>query len=338
MRPVATQQQFIDFLSEIEPSPTTKSVCISAHSNLRAKLEKHETYKDIHVNTYLSGSYARNTALRPRQTDGTVRRPDVDIIVVTNHAHYDLPSDVIRTLRKAVKSLGYTDVEANRRSICVSLGSVEMDVVPVIPSPWQQGGWLIADKSEEQWLVTNPMGHNQWASAVNKKANGYFVPLVKLVKWWRRENLPHLKRPKGFILETLVAKHMDYKETSYEELFAKFLEAVRDEYMWTVQSGQVPHLEDPSVSGNNVFSRVKPEEFKRFYDMAEAHAAVVRRAQRETDADKALTLWQRVLGDRFRKPVQKAGMLRPAVTASAGIGLAFPAIAVVPPNKPAGFA
>ena len=66
---MATQQQFIDFLSEIEPSPTTKSVCVSAHSKLRAKLETHETYKDIHVNTYLSGSYAR-----VRQTDGTVRR------------------------------------------------------------------------------------------------------------------------------------------------------------------------------------------------------------------------------------------------------------------------
>ncbi len=335
---MATQQQFLDFLGEIEPSPTTKSVCISAHTNLRGKLEKHETYKDIHANTYLSGSYARNTALRPRQTNGTVRRPDVDIIVVTNHTRYDLPSDVIAVLRKAVKSLGYTEVEANRRSICVSLGSVEMDVVPVIPNPGEEGGWLIADKSEEQWLVTNPMGHNEWATKVNKKANGNFVRLVKLVKWWRRENLPHLRRPKGFILETLVAEHMDYNESSYEELIAKFLEAVRYEYEWTVQSGQVPYLEDPSVPGNNVFSRVKPEEFKRFYDMADAHATLVRRAQRETDADKALALWQRVFGDRFRKPVQKVGLLRTVAASSAGLGLTFPATAVVPPNKPPGFA
>lgn len=335
---VATQQQFIDFLKEIEPSPTTKSVCISAHSNLRGKLEAHEAYRDICVNTYLSGSYARNTALRPRVANGTLRRPDVDIIVVTNHTHQDLPSDVIATVRKAVKSLGYKDVQANRRSICVSLGAVEMDVVPVIANPWEEGGWLIADKSEEQWLTTNPMGHNQWASAVNKKANGYFVPLVKLMKWWRRENLPHLRRPKGFILETLVAEHIDYKETSYEELFAKLLEKVRDEYEWTVQVGQVPYLEDPSVPGNNVFSRVKPEEFKRFYEMVDSHAKLVRRAQREADVDKALALWQKVFGDCFRRPAQKASMLRTAAIASSGMGLAFPANAVVPPNKPPGFA
>lgn len=335
---MATQQQFIDFLKEIEPSPTTKSICISAHSTLREKLEKHETYGDIYVNTYLSGSYARNTALRPRFANGALRRPDVDIIVVTNHTLQDLASDVIATLRKAVKSLGYTEVEANRRSICVSLGSVEMDVVPVIANPWEEDGWLIADKSEEQWLLTNPMGHNQWASAVNKKANGYFVPLVKLVKWWRRENLPHLRRPKGFILETLVAEHMDYNETSYEELFAKLLEKVRDEYEWMVQVGQVPYLEDPSVPGNNVFSRVKPEEFKRFYDMVDAHAKLVRRAQREADTDGALTLWKKVFGDCFRKPAQKASMLRTAAVASSGMGLTFPSIAVVPPNKPQGFA
>lgn len=335
---MATQQQFIDFLSEIEPSPTTKSVCGSAHSTLRSKLEKHETYKVIHVNTYLSGSYARNTALRPRQSNGTVRRPDVDIIVVTNHTQSDLPSNVIATLRKAVRSLGYQEVEANRRSICVSLGAVEMDVVPVIRDPWEDSGWLIADKSEERWLQTNPMGHNLWASGINKKANGYFIPLVKLVKWWRRENLPNLKRPKGFILETLVAKHMDYKETSYEELFAKFLESVRDEYGWMALSGMVPNLEDPSVAGNNVFSRVKTEEFKRFYDMAEAHATLVRRAQRETDTDKALALWQKVFGDRFRKPAQKSSLLRQADASSTGLGLGFPSIAVAPPNKPAGFA
>ncbi|MBL8355324.1 MAG: nucleotidyltransferase [Delftia acidovorans] len=334
---MATQQQFLDFLSEIEPSQTTKSVCSSAHSTLREKLENHETYKNIHLNTYLSGSYARKTALRPQRKGGEVRRPDVDIIVVTNHTTSDLPSDVIKMLRSAVKSLGYKEVAANRRSICVSLGSVEMDVVPVIRDPWQEDGWLIADKSEESWLVTNPRGHNEWATGVNKKAHQNFVPLVKLVKWWRRENLPNLRRPKGFILETLVAEHMDFEEYSYEELFAKFLKSVRDEYGWLVDYGMVPTLKDPSVPDNNVFSRVKPEEFKRFYDMVTMHAKLVQRAQDETDDEKSLALWRRIFGRGFSGTAKSASLLRTA-TAGAGLGLSFPATAVIPQNKPAGFA
>jgi len=336
---VATQQQFIEFLSEIEPSPSTTQVCSAAHRTLRGKLAAHPTYKAIHRETYLSGSYARDTALRPRVSDGTLRRPDVDIIVVANHTQYDQPSDVISMLRRAVKQSGYEEIESSRRSICVTLGSVDMDVVPVIANPWQPGGWLIADKSDERWLETNPMGHNDWARAVNKRANGNFKPLVKLVKWWRRENLPHLKRPKGFIIETMVAELMDYRENSYEELFAKLLDRISTEYQWLAATGQVPHLADPSVEGNNVFSRVKPEDFKRFYDLAADHAQRVRRAQREPDPDKALVQWQRVFGDRFRKPTPKSGgLLRTAAAASGGMGLAFPAKAVVPPNKPPGFA
>lgn len=336
---MATQQQFIEFLSEIEPSDSTKSVCSSAHRVLRTKLAEHPTYKAILKDTYLSGSYARDTALRPRVKDGTLRRPDVDIIVITNHSYSDRPSFVIATLRRAVKDLGYEEIESNRRSICVMLGSVEMDVVPVIASPWQEGGWLIADKSEDRWLPTNPMGHNDWARAVNKKANGNFKPLVKLVKWWRRENLPHLRRPKGFILETMVAELMDYRESSYEELFAKLLERIVAEYRWHAQAGQVPYAADPSVEGNNVFSRVKADEFKRFFDLAADHAQRVRRAQRETDPEKALAQWQRIFGDRFRKPTSKGGsLLRAAAATGGGAGLTFPTAAVVPPNKPAGFA
>ncbi|KQY80901.1 nucleotidyltransferase [Pelomonas sp. Root1444] len=340
-----TQQQFIDFLREIEPSPSTTAVCSSAHNTLRANLAGHATYSLIHDNTFLSGSYARDTALRPRMTNGVLRRPDVDIIVVTKHKRTDTPSDVIKSLHRAVKSLGYASVESNRRSICVTLTSVEMDVVPIIPNPWQTGGWLIADKSTQEWIPTNPMGHTDWAIKINKKANGNFKPLVKLVKWWRRENLPNLRRPKGFILETIVAELMDYKETRYEELFVKLLERIVSEYAWNALLGTVPSLADPSVEGNNVFSRVQADEFKRFYDMAEKHAKLIRRAQKEPDADKALGMWQQVFGDRFRKSAPRSGsLLRDAAPASAataaagGLGIGFPARAVTPPNKPPGFA
>jgi hypothetical protein len=334
---MATQQQFLDFLSEIEPSSTTKSICSSANNTLRDKLAGHETYKAVHVNTYLSGSYARNTALRPRKLNGTLRRPDVDIIVITNHTQDDLPSDVIANLRRALKQVGYEEIESNRRSVCVKLGSVEMDVVPIIEDCWNPGRWLIADKNEERWIETNPNGHTEWGVRVNKKANGNFKPLVKLLKWWRRESLPHLRRPKGFIIETLVAELMDYKESSYEVLFIKLLERIQSEYEFTVAVGSVPSLEDPSVPGNNVFSRVKADEFKRFYNQAVSHAVLARRAQQEQDADKALLLWQKVFGDRFKNPATKTTGLLQAVT-STGAGLTFPDRAVGLPNKPPGFA
>lgn len=335
---MATQTQFEALLRDIEPSDSTKSACSVAHRTLRDGLASHPDFMDVHVNTCLSGSYARQTAIRPRITNGQVRRPDVDIIVVTNHTQFDRPADVIALIRRTLRKLGYEELESNRRSVSVVMSNVEMDVVPIVEDDsWGGTGWLIPDKQQDTWLATNPLGHNVWASEVNKKADGRFVPLVKLVKWWKRENLPHLRRPKGFIIETMVAKHMDMREANHEERFVKFLESIVSEYAWQVGIGGVPELEDPSVPGNDVFSRVKPEEFKRFFDMAQEHATLLRRAQAERDLNKALNLYRRVFGDRFGLvSASRAGTL--LRSDSAVPPLAFPPHKVQPPNKPEGFA
>jgi hypothetical protein len=336
---MATQRQFEDLLRDIEPSDSTKKACSAAHRTLRDGLSSHPDFKGVHINTYLSGSYARQTAIRPRKSNGTLRRPDVDIIVVTNHTRFDKPADIISLIRRTLRKLGYEELEANRRSVSVSMSNVEMDVVPIIrDDSWSHTGWLIPDKSQDTWLVTNPLGHNEWATEVNKKAQERFIPFVKLVKWWKREGLPNLRRPKGFILEALVASHMDAREGNHEERFIKFLEKIVSEYSWQALFGGVPELEDPSVPGNNVFSRVKPEEFKRFYDMAKEHANLMRRAQAERDPDKAMSLYRRVLGDRFGLSFATRSGGGLLTSAAATPTLAFPAHKVQPPNKPEGFA
>lgn len=334
---MATKQQFLDFLSEIEPSTSTVTTCSSAHSTLRDRLANHETFKEVHINTFLSGSYVRDTAIRPQSRDGTLLRPDVDIIVVTSHATSDDPSTVIDQLYTALSDGGYKNLRKNRRSVSVLLATVDMDVVPIIKA-YDGVGYLIPDKELGTWLRTNPPGHTAWATEVNKAAGARFKPLVKLLKWWRREHLSDLKRPKGFILEALVAQHMSYTEASYEELFAKLLRTVKNSYAFTATLGQVPFIEDPAVSGNNVFSNVEPDEFKQFYDMVCFHVDLIAGAQAETDEGKQLAKWREVFGNFFpgqrtTAKVATESLLMPAAAA----GLSFPAKPVVP-NKPQGFA
>lgn len=330
---MATQQQFLDLLRDIEPSQSTVAACSGAHTTLRDRLASHETYQDIHVDTYLSGSYARDTALRPRTIDGKAKRPDIDIILVTNQSQNDAPADVVRAVYKVIKKCGYEAVTENRRSVNVQLTTADMDVVPIIENPYGDG-YLIPDKELGAWLTTNPLGHTQWGRKVNRESGGMFKPQVKLLKWWRRENLPNLRRPKGFIMECLVAKHMDFSQSGHEALFVNLLERIADAYSMQALLGQVPELEDPSVPGNNVFSSVTVEEFKRFHDKVTAHATLARRAQEAIDPDKSYELWQKVLGPRFpRAGSRSGGLLRPAVAAA----LTFPPTPVLP-NKPQGFA
>jgi predicted nucleotidyltransferase len=334
---MTTQQQFIDMLADIEPSPSTVAACSSAHKTLRTALAEHEEFGDVHVETFLSGSYKRDTAIRPTIADGVLQRPDVDIIAVTDHTVDDEPQVVLDAVHKALVDAGYKNLTVNRRSINVKLVTVDMDVVPVIENG---DSYLIPDIHLENWVETNPPAHTQWTVDVNADAGGRFKPLVKLFKWWRRVHMADLKRPKGFILECLVAEHMNYSETNYETLFISLLETIRDAYSAYASLGLVPFLEDPGVPGNNVFSAVTAEEFKTFIGKIEAHAALARKAKNETDADEALKLWRQVLGSRFPASAAQrsaAGLANSLLRPALGVGLTFPAAAVYP-KKFDGFA
>lgn len=331
---MTTQQQFLDLLYEIEPSKSTVNACSSAHNTLRAYLRNDENFSEFHEETFLSGSYRRDTAIRPQKIDGVLQRPDVDIIVVTNHTKDDDPHAVLDVLHQALADAGYENLTVNRRSIAVTLAGVDMDVVPVIENG---DSYLIPDVDLKDWVPTNPIAHTEWTVTVNAEASGRFKPLVKLVKWWRRQHLSNLRRPKGFILECLAAQHMSYRQQNYETLFVEVLEAIRDNYGWRVDNEMVPFLEDPGVPGSNVFSSVTPAEFKTFYAAVEKYAGLARKARDEEDPEKALKLWREIMGPRFpaagMRKAEATSLIQPAV----GVGLTFPSTPILP-NKPAGFA
>ena len=62
---MAKQSDFNSFLKDIEPSTTTVSYISSIQTNLRDYLKSHESYKFVHTDTFLSGSYAKHTSIRP---------------------------------------------------------------------------------------------------------------------------------------------------------------------------------------------------------------------------------------------------------------------------------
>lgn len=335
---MGTQTQFENLLRDIEPSPTTKSNASSAHTALRKYLAGHEDFKKVHLNTFLSGSYARDTSIRPRTKGDQVSRPDIDIIVVTNHTLYDKPADVLWLLRKTLKEEYELDDAPHTRSVGVLSPLAEMDVVPLIAPNGMDGTLYLPDKKAEQWIVTNPPGHTAWGTAVNKKADGRFKPLVKLNKWWRRENPTVSKRPKGFVIECIVAECMSYTEKNYPELFVGTLEAIVSKYAIHIALKQVPRIADPSVSGNSVTARLSFDAFEGFYNKAKSHAELARRALAESDEDRALDLWRQIFGARFPASGRTKAFAESLLgNAAVATPFTFPDRPIVP-KKPGGFA
>ncbi len=77
------QPQFNEFLANIRPTDTQKEDWKSGARTLRERLKNFEPLKEIVVSTFLQGSIRRSTAIRPLGD----KRPDVDIVVVTNLDH-----------------------------------------------------------------------------------------------------------------------------------------------------------------------------------------------------------------------------------------------------------
>lgn len=329
--------RFTELLTDIEPSNTTTSNASSAHNGVREHLEGHDTFSDRWVTSFLSGSYARDTSIRPQTSSDGQEMPDVDIIVVTNFAETDDPDDVLTEIRDALEDGddGYTVERINKRSVRVETWQADMDIVPVI-EVWN--GYMIADRETGTWKYTNPPEHTRWSSEKNAAFDGRFKRLVKLLKWWRRHN-PSGKRPKGFVLEVLVAMHAPRDETHHGEAFAQLLENIYATYATQASMGVKPFIPDPAAANNDILAKVTIAQWQEFIEKVRVHAGYARRAQDEQDMEKATELWRRVFGDRFKTTANAANVANYSsyAAATAPAGYTFPD-AMAAPNKPRGFA
>lgn len=333
--------RFTEFLTDIEPSPTTKSHASAAHTKMRDHLRTQVDFKVIYNGSFLSGSSARDTALRPRRTADEVERPDVDIIVVTSYSKHDRPDWVLKQVGRAIedKGNGYPVERINRRSVRVNTWRAEMDIVPVIEDAVE--GYWIADRESGTWQFTNPPVHKTWSANENVRFSGRFKPLVKLLKWWRRVNHTRSKRPKGFVLERLVSLHAPTGEPHFGEAFAQLLESIRDTYQLSATLGVKPVISDPAVPGNDILSKVTVAQWQEFVRKVSTYADIARKAQDADDLEEATRQWRRVLGERFKSSQAAkatASTLGGFATATAAPAYSFPDAMAAPNNKPRGFA
>jgi predicted nucleotidyltransferase len=328
---------FDRFLAEIEPSPSYKQDQQDGHRVLRRRLAEDDEFGEIHLNTFLQGSYKRQTAIHPGK--------DVDIVVVTSlDPDWTTPQEANKKLRKCLDKHYKGKIEPQNRSLCITLSYVRMDVVLATSrylerqllresiteakeiedvSGWKQYPLLIPDRELGAWVDTHPKKQLEWTTGLNETCGGYFVPLVKMFKWWRKEAYTTPKHPRSYVLERLAGECVDTSIRDHAENFVSLLQNIVIRYSLYASAGVVPTLPDPGVPANNVARRLSVEDFKRFMKEVEAVLPTAEAALGSDDKGRSAELWRKVFGDKFPAA--------PAVNAD------FPDHPVRP-NKPAGFA
>lgn len=189
----------------IEPSATQKSDASRSHNYLRDMLDAGEFGNRI-LDSYLSGSYARGTAIAPID--------DVDIIVVVDpegwprrflNSHPE-PDRILQSFARAIRyRYPQSSVRVQRRSVRLNLYHLNIDVVPAVEVDGGDHRIEIPDAESDDWIRSAPKMHTQIAADINQAQGGRFKPLVKLLKSWNSA-LPETANLKSFAVETIAAR------------------------------------------------------------------------------------------------------------------------------------
>lgn len=286
---MSLQSDFAAFLKDIEPSKTTVDAISSAHATLRDYLASHESYGECCVNSYLSGSYAKRTSIRPAKDDGN---RDVDVIVETNYGVDANSADVIIELRDAlIDSPRYSSARLQTHSVGISFSNLDIDVVPLAVD---NGRRYIGCLDDGKWVETNPKGHIKWSTDVNEKYKGTFKPVVKIMKWWCRENCPENKRwPKGITLEKIIADYYPDELSLYEDIVIQLMENIAESYDPILAYGGKPQVIDPLIEINNLAAGFQTEDFRSFVRAIHDALDLI------SEEGSSNLAWKRILGDRF---------------------------------------
>lgn len=227
----------------VEPTSRQKEGAVRSHNFLQEKL-KQGSFGDRIIGSYLSGSYARDTAIAPLD--------DVDIIFLIDASCWSSPflssrpkpDDLLKSFARAVK-YRYPDssVRLQRRSICLKLNHIHLDVVPAMKSGNDGTLIEIPDRQAEKWIRTNPRAHSEYSSRVNLANENRLKPLVKLLKYWNSV-LPSTARLKSFAIETLVTRLFEHERiTSLQEGLLRFFDFIAylaggsAHFMWNSRYG-----------------------------------------------------------------------------------------------------
>lgn len=277
------EKQLIELVRAIEPTATQKDGAKRSHNYLRDILTTGQMEKRI-VESYLSGSYPRDTAIRPLD--------DVDIVFVIDPSQWPKglfdyffgePPEPEVVLKAFLNAIRYryegSSLRMQNRSVRLNLHHLNIDVVPAIDRVKGDGSILIPDRAKEGWIVTAPKKHSEIATSINKQVEGRFKPLVKLLKLWNY-NLPSTARFKSFAIETLAARlFQNIKVESLEEgllLFFDFVGYLGDNakaYRWSDKYGislgwfvcSIPDLAD---TGSNVAAGTSEDRKESFIEKA----------------------------------------------------------------------
>ena len=294
------RHHFSALLTRINPPDDRVETAASRVNELRDYLTEHD-FPTTSPDTRLSGSYSRHTAIE--------RIQDVDVLVFVPRSQLDrTPNAVLIELHGVLKDFpgGAIDTRGQRRSVRITLEAddLHLDVVPSVLDGDLSRPIRVPDRHQETWIRSDPLGYAERLSGLNKEHGGKLVPLIKLFKAWRDEQMKR-RRPKSYVLEVILLEGVQDGDLVLcdrgvaENVYDAFV-YITDRFEELMDEGkEAPRVSDPQVPSNLITKGWHRAAFETFMTRAREARRAAKRALEGEDEIKSSEEWQRVFGSKW---------------------------------------
>lgn len=290
---MTTNEYFEDLFSRINLTidDNKRKFIEDKQNELRIALRGKLALKD----DFLTGSYRRHTIIKPREGEMF----DVDIFVAFSRTEYDekelkelrsLVAVALAEIKKENPGFGINNInDTQRRSVCVEYGNnFFIDVVPSIEIE-KDKLYKIFDQKTLAPVKSNPKLHAQLLTDANEYTGGKLVPIIKILKSWKREKCDYFK---SFHLELLAVELLGGEKTlSYTDGIVKFFSEAG-------QKLKAACLKDPANSSYLIDAYLDTDgtrsELLNLVDIARRYANNAVRLERSGDSESALIEWRKI--------------------------------------------
>lgn len=216
-------QYFQNLLASLSPTQAQIQNIRTTRAQIDDVLRKHPRLYHVPGKpiSFLTGSYRRNTIIRPID--------DIDLYVRVHyglHANGKPPIQVLSVMSAALRSR-FSQTRIRRDTPCIVLNftglGYKFEVVPVVTFSDSEDLHLVPGPRARQWIECYPNVPTKWLTDSNYANDGKFIPLIKLLKNWNRNNNVGLK---SFHLELLtemvfseISEVWSYPQGVYEWMY-----------------------------------------------------------------------------------------------------------------------
>lgn len=302
-------ENFKWFFKRLNPSPSYVAQASSAQQEVRRLIEAKEgPAEHLKILTFIQGSYGRDTAIH------TIN--DVDVVAVAN---LERSASANRRTRDQLFETIATSILENKRycgkvqygqsSMCVKViqSNVKIEVLPALrrkgfqqdSEPFEVFGQPSRVlEGTACWHSAFAREHQERISSRNREANGMLVPMIKVVKHLRSQNMGNdSSKAPSFLIECLMYALMP---RVYSATVADCIERVLASIggfdpLKAISSG----MRTPCMDKEVFKSEWATEDYRCFHQKVSEWHTQAAQANNAVDRDRSIALWKSLLGESY---------------------------------------